>query len=151
MTQLIDNRIESIFKIAHEEESDTSAHLLTSEFLVQLIEICNDLCWLIASIPERLTGRRLFNQYLMGFEDVIKILLGMERIWWSIRKGYSGLPRNRDYSTAHLFVKIKTDHVENACDQFNNWINELNQSVNVLKKLQTASAAYIYEDRYNCI
>ena len=134
MTQLIDNRIESVFKIAQEEESDTTAHLLTSEFLAQLIEICDDLSWLIIRIPEELTGKRLYKQYLTGFEEVIKTLLGMERIWWSIRRGYSGIPRNRDYSTAHLFANLKSDAVDYARDQFNSWIADLNESITLLKR-----------------
>ena len=137
MTRFIDLKIESIFRIAQEEESDTSAHLLTSEFLAQLIEKCDDLCWLILRIPEDLIGRRLLKKYFDAFEAVIKTLLGMERIWWAIRRRDSGLPRNRDYSTVHLFAILRTDSLDDARDQFHIWINELNESISPLKHVNT--------------
>lgn len=135
MTKLIDNKIESIFKIAQEEQSDTTAHLPTSEFFDQLIELCDDICWLILRIPENSTGRRLLKKYVNGFEEVLETLRGMERIWWSIRRGYSGLPRNRDYSTAHLFSNLKTDAIEEARGQFNEWIDDLAEFISVLKQV----------------
>ena len=127
--------MESIFKIAHEEKDEISAHLLSNEFLEQLIEVLEDLRWLISGIPEG-NGRHLLRRYLDAFEKVMEIVKGTERIWWSIRRGQSGLPRNRDYCTDHLFKDLPISSQANTLENWEKYMTTLKESTDGLRPMQ---------------
>lgn len=134
VTQFIDNKIESIFKVAMEEESEPCAHEQTAEFLEQLIEVIEDLCWLILRVPEHLCSRNLMKKYKNGYETVLEVIMGVERIYRGIRRGTSGLPRNRDYATEHIFKNIQITALNDTKEQWNTWIDELRDSNEELKR-----------------
>lgn len=134
VTRFIDNKIESIFKIAMEEESEPCAHEQTAEFLEQLIEVIEDLCSLILRVPANLCSRNLMKKYKNGYETVLEVIMGVERIYRAIRRGTSGLPRNRDYATEHVFKNIKITALDDTKEQWNTWIDELRDSNEELKK-----------------
>ena len=132
VTQFIDTKIEAIFKLAIEEEANLTEQ--TAEFLEQLIEVIEDLCWLILRVPEDQCSRNLLKKYKIGYETVLEIVMGVERIWRGIRRGTAGLPRNRDYATEHIFKNIPITALNDLKEQWNNWIEQLRESNEELKR-----------------
>ena len=146
-TQFIDSKIESIFKIAIEEESDSSAHEQTTEFLEQLIEVIEDLCWLVLRVSEELRSRNLMKKYKNGYEAVLEVIMGVERIYRGIRRGTSGLPRNRDYATENIFKNIQITALDDAKEQWSTWIDELRDSNEELKWNSRYREGKIFEQK----
>lgn len=133
VTLFIDTKIEAIFKLATETEESNSLEQ-TAEFLEQLIEVIEDLCWLILRIPEDRCSRNLLKKYKNGYEVVLDALMGLERIWRGIRRGTAGIPRNRDYATEYIFKNIQITALSDLKEQWNNWIDQLRESNEELKK-----------------
>jgi hypothetical protein len=136
LTQFIDNKIESIFKLATEPEPEESTNSLeqTAEFLEQLIELIEDLCWLILNVPSDRCSRNLLKKYKNGYESILDTLMGLERIWRGIRKGTASIPRNRDYATEYIFKNIQITALNDLKEQWNTWIDHLRESNEELKK-----------------
>lgn len=133
VTLFIDTKIEAIFKLATETEEPNSLEQ-TAEFLGQLIEVIEDLCWLILRIPEDRCSRNLLKKYKNGYDIVLDTLMRLERIWRGIRRGTAGLPRNRDYATEYIFKNIQITALSDLKEQWNNWIDQLRESNEELKK-----------------
>ena len=133
ITQFIDNKIESIFKLATKTEEENSLEL-TAEFLEQLLEAINDLCWLILRIPEDLCSRSLLKKYKKGFEVVLNTLMGLERMWRGIRSGIIDIPRSRDYATCSIFKNMQITALNDLKEQWNDWIDQLRESNDEIKK-----------------
>lgn len=127
VTQFIDNKVEAIFKVAQEERSDSIAHQLTNEFLEQLIEVVEDLCWLIVRIPVDRCGKHLLRRYENGFKEVLGVLRGIERIWRSIRSGHGSIPRNRDYTTEHVFKSLYVNTLHDTRSHWDSYTNQLKE------------------------
>jgi len=132
VTQFIDTKIEAIFKLAIEEESNSLEQ--TAEFLEQLIEVIEDLCWLILRVPEDRCSRNLLKKYKNGYEIVLNNAIGVERIWRGIRRGTASIPRNRDYATEYIFKNIQITALNDLKEQWNSWIDQLWESNEELKK-----------------
>lgn len=88
---------------------------------------------MISNLSADHLGRHLFKKYFNAFESVIEIVKGIERIWWAIRKGYSGIPRNRDYSTCHLFKNLKLTSLDDTLERWDDCIVQLKESFDSLK------------------
>jgi hypothetical protein len=127
VTLSIDRKIESIFKLAQEEQNESSLCELTDEFLEQLVEQVHDLTWLILSVPLQI-GFQLWRRYRSGFSRVIEKIEGIERIWWSIRRGLSQIPRNRDYSTCDEFKRLPCSNLEDVRLRWDEYINQLREA-----------------------
>lgn len=81
------------------------------------------------------SGRHFWRVYKERFDQVLDMIEGLERIWWSIKRGYCGIPRNRDYSTACLFKSLPINSLENAQKNLDTFVEQLNESWNQLKSL----------------
>lgn len=139
-TRFINNKIEAIFRVAQEESSDSVAEEMTQEYLEPLIDLIKDLFWLIRGISEDRCSRHLYKQYTKAAESVLEIILGLERIWISIRSGHSGIPRIRDWSTEHFFKNLPTDSQEDAKNQWTEWIEEMKDINDQVKRIRPFNA-----------
>lgn len=133
VTQFIDNKVEAIFKVAQDEASDSVSRRSIDEFLEQLIEVVEDLCWLIVRVPDGSCGKHLLRRYENGFRECIGVLRGIERIWRSIRSGHGSIPRNRDYSTAHIFKSLQTSTLLNTRSQWESYIIQIKEFTEAIR------------------
>lgn len=130
----MDTKIEEIFKAAQVEITDSTSSPMTNEFLEQLIELAEDLCWLAVEIPVNCHGKHLLKKYENGFKEIIGILRGLERIWRSIRLGFGGIPRNRDYSTEHTFKSLQTSPLLDTRNQWDSHNTEIKESIDAIQR-----------------
>lgn len=78
-------------------------------------------------------GRHFWKLYKERFDQVLDIIEGLERIWWSIRRGFGGLPRKRDYNTECLFKTLPINPLKNVHEQWKTLVDQLKESWDQLK------------------
>ena len=119
-------------RLAVEEESEQVATRQVFEFLDMIIEEVSSLLFHALRLPPQ-CGEHFWRAYRGRVEEQLQVILGMERIYWAIRRGFGALPRRRDYSVAHRFKTLPLSALEDAQKRWDMHCDSLRESCESLK------------------
>ncbi len=115
-----------------DEPDDWRATRLVFEFLDMIIEEVDALHFLMLRLPLQ-CGEHFWLAYRERVEEEMSVVLGVERIYWSLRRGLGELPRRRDFSCAHRFKTLPLCALEDAQKRWESFCDTLRESCEELK------------------
>lgn len=142
----IDNKIESVWRIALEEADDGEATRQVFEFLDMIIEEVDEMHFLMLRLPLQ-CGEHLWLAYRECVEEELAVVLGLERVYWALRRGLgNNLPRRKDFSVAHRFKTLPSTALEDAQRRWQSFCDTLKESCEELKAVARAVATRVTLD-----
>lgn len=78
-----------------------------------IIEEVDAIHFLMLRLPV-LCGEYFWSAYRRRVEEEMLVVLGVERVYWALRRGVGELPRRRDFSCAHRFKTLPLSALEEA-------------------------------------
>lgn len=138
----IDNKIESVMRLAVEETDDQCATHQVFEFLDMIIEEVEAMRFLSLRLPLQ-CGEHFWRAYRDRVEEEMQMVLGVERIYRAIRGGFGEMPRRRDYSLTHRFKTLPLSALEDTQKRWESHCDVLREACEAVKGIVRAQAGSV--------
>jgi hypothetical protein len=97
-----------------------------------LIEEVDQVHFLVLRLPLQ-CGEHFWSAYRERVEEEMRVVLGMENIYWTLRRGFGELPRRRDFSSAHRFKSLPLTALEDTQKRWDAFCDRLREACEELK------------------